>query len=135
MDHALLVGVLERVTDLCDELHPLARPEFASRGVFGDRFAANEFHCEVRLTGNTPAGQHQVRQVRLVDMGDAGMLELAQHVRFVPKSAQDLCRGKPGSDDLQRHRSLGMLLLSLIHEPHSAFANESHDAITAQPFG
>jgi hypothetical protein len=76
-----LVRVMDGVADLDHQLEPLAQAEMAAVGVVAQRRTADELHREVRL--HAVAG---VGRARVVDLGDAWMLQTPERLRFLCES-------------------------------------------------
>ena len=69
MDHAFLVGVVDGVADLGDQLEPLTKSQALVHGVTSDGASVNELHSEKRLDAASAVGRSGFEDLR-----DAGML-------------------------------------------------------------
>lgn len=56
VNHAFLVRVLDRLTDLHEQLESIANAEMTRIAVMGDAFAVDEFHHKKRTTAGMRAG-------------------------------------------------------------------------------
>ena len=101
---------------------PLGR---AAVEVLAERFSPHQLHRE--------EGESLGRRPRLVDRGDAGMLESGEGLHLPLEHPQREGVGvKAGPDDLQGDGSMGMELLGLVDDPHAPLAELARDAEARQ---
>ena len=117
MDKAALMRVLHGVADSGDKFKALAGVELVLVAVGEEILAVDQFHGEVRLP--TERG---LSSTRFVDLGDAGMLQSSQRLRFVLEAVQHFTRGVTGADDFESDSAMRVLLLRLVVDAHAAFA-------------
>jgi hypothetical protein len=124
VDDRLLMGVMDGIADAGDQLQFLPHARVRARHVLAQRGPVDPLHREVGLRA-----MPGVRGSRLVDLGDAGMLELPQQPRLLVEPAQGVLGGDPRPDDLERDLPFRLLLERLVHRSHPALADEAEDAI------
>ena len=124
MDDALLVGMLDRLTDRDEEFEALSRRELALVAEVGNRRALHEFHHEERPAVGGGA-----------DVENAGDIRVVHHreglaFRFEP--GDDGLRVHPGLDELERDESLHRFdLLGHPDGTHAAFADGLEELVLA----
>ena len=126
MDDALLMGVVNRIADPGEQLEPLRQVESVAGGVVGEGLATDQLHREERLGPTRSLGSPG-----LVDLGDSGMLQPAEHLGLPGKAPGQLIRHQAGPDDLERHGSVRLILLGLIDGAHAALAERGDDPVPA----
>ena len=113
---ALLVGVLDRATDLDEQVQPVFGTEVVLVAVFGNGDALNQFHDEVRPAGLGGAGVEDLGNIRVVHHG--------QGLSFGLETGDDLPSVHAQLDDLQRHLAAdGLGLLGHIDHRHPPLAD------------
>ena len=126
MDHPALVRVAHRVAHGAEELNPILQGEPAILREEMESGPADAFHGEVvpPLLGES----------RLVDDGDAGMLEPGEGPHLAPEHARQVVVMKgERSQDFQRDRSPRALLLRLEDDPHASTSQEPRDLEARYP--
>ena len=126
MDHAFLVGVLNRAADRkeqvpsrCADSHPLAI------AVLSDRHALDVLHHEVRPALGCRAGVEDPRDVRVV--------HYRQRLTLVGETGEHLAGVHAEFHDFKGHTPAnGLALLGQVHGAHAPFAYRSKDLITAE---
>ena len=103
MDHAFLVGVLDRLADLHEQLEPPADIEFPRIAVVGDAFAIYELHHEKRTSAGIGSGIQHAGDVRVVHRGQRLALQFETGDRLGALQADP--------DNLERHLPAHRLLL------------------------
>ena len=128
MDDASLVCVVHRIADLAEECQPLlhlcgreAALGRAALAILAQGLAPHELHGEEVLAVVGVAG--------LVDGGDTGVLQARQGLHFAPEHAQvGFIHVRSATHDLECDRTLGVLLLRLVHHTHAACAQQTQNA-------
>ena len=116
MDDTLLVGIVQALADLSEELEALFNAELAVVSVARDGHASDEFHSKVRPPGLSGAG--------IEYMGDIGMLQQGQGLTFGVEAGDHLLGVHARLDDLQGHLAFDRLfLLGQIDQAHTTLAN------------
>src|SRR5215472_3113820 len=64
-----------------------------------------------------------------VDLRDTRMLQPAERLCLLLKSAQEFVRNESRLDNLQCDGSTGLLLLGFVHRSHSALRNQTANAV------
>ena len=125
MDHAVVVGMLERLGEHDAEMGRLAPVEPA---------AGLQLVLEIR-----PLDQlHHVIEMPLllakaIQANDVGVLELLEGLDLgLEPLAKPLFDGQPGAEDLDGRHLAGLDVLALIDGPHPAAADPLADAIGSQ---
>ena len=116
MDHALLVRVLYAVTEVAEQLEPLAERQCHAIAVVGDRLAAHVLHHEV--------GAPVRRGPAVEDLRDGGVIHHRQRLAFGLEPRHHLGAVHPRFDHLDRDLSLDRT--RLVGQPdlaHAAFAD------------
>ena len=80
MDDALVMGVLDRLTDWPEQLQPLLRGELAGVAELRDRDALDQLHDE--------AGRPLVGDAAVENLGDVGMIHESQSLPFGVEACQ-----------------------------------------------
>ena len=124
MNHALLVGVLDRVADLAHQFQALAGAQLVLVGPGGQPFTLDQLHGKEGLRAG--AG---IERARLEDLGDAGVLKAAQHLDFVLEAQPHLIGGETGVHDLQGHGAGRLFLPGFVDGAHAALADLVDDAV------
>ncbi len=116
VDDAFLMGVLDRLADLDEQLQPLAGGVSARVAVFGDRRPFDQFHDEVRPPGfGAAAVQHR---------GDALVVHQGQGLPLGLEAGDDLPGVHARLDDLQGDFAFDRLLLhGHVDHAHAAVAD------------
>jgi hypothetical protein len=135
MDDAVLVGVLNRVADTQKQLEASACIRVLGAGVLGKRLAANQLHRKERLRVSANAAVPHVTYSGLMDLGDAGVTELSEHFDLLLESLQHVIACKIAAQDLDRHPSFRLPLLSLVDRPHTPLPQDVDDIVAADPLG
>ena len=125
MNDAVTVRVLHRITHLGDQDQTLAHVEPLFVRVAGQRDPLDELHGEI---GDTVCA---TGHTGLVDVGDAGMVEATEDLRFPFEAGAERVGKKRCSQDLQRNTPSGMLLLRLVDDAHAATPQQSDDLVAA----
>ena len=126
MDDAFLMGVLNRLADLNEEIEPFTCGKPVLVAELGDLGAPNQFHDKV--------GPASLRRAAIQDLGDVRMIHHSQRLPL---------RLKPRNDALGIHAQLDyfesnpafdrFLLLGHIHHTAAAFADFLEQLIAADP--
>lgn len=111
MDDPLVVGVVDGLADVGEEIQPLARAEVIGVTVGRDGNAFHQLHHEIR-----PA---RVRRADVQHRRDVGMVHHRQRLAFGLESGNDLLGVHPYLDDLDRDPAPDWLLL-LSRAPRTA---------------
>jgi len=90
VDDAFRVGVVDGVGDLGEELEAVAGAEVVLGGVVGEREALDELHGEERDV----VSELVLRDAGFVELGDAGVLVVAEDLGFVGEAAGELGLGQ-----------------------------------------
>jgi hypothetical protein len=115
VDDPLLVGVLHPLAHLDEQLEALAGAQAVRVAVLVEGDPRHVLHHEV---GETP-----LRGPRVEDAGDVGVAHEGQGLPLGLEPGQDLFRGQPPLDELQRHPPLDRLaLLGLVDDTHAALS-------------
>jgi hypothetical protein len=126
VDDSLLVGVMDRPTDLHDELETLGDGEAVRVAVARDRIAGAELHHEIGPAAGGGAGIEHLRDVRMVHEGEG--------LPLLFEARDDLPRIHAELDDLERdlapHRRF---LLGHEDDAEAALADLLKQAIGAEP--
>ena len=130
MDHAFLMSMLDGIADSSHQFETLVYAEQAPAGVLDQRLALDEFHREKRLATAACVGF-----TGLVDLGDAGVLEAAQHVALVFETPQRVARLDARFDDLQGHDAPRHVLPGPIDHAHAALAEHIENGVLADLLG
>jgi hypothetical protein len=123
VDDPLLVGVLHRVADPRQQLQPGRRRKALAPGVLVQRHAADELHREER-----PA---VLRHPRLVDLGDAGVVQAAEDLRLLVEAPEQRRRDEAGPDHLHGDGAARVVLLRLVDGANAPLADQPQDAVAA----
>ena len=126
MNKPALVRVVDRVTDFRHHLQPLPGVEMMRLGVVPQRLPADILHGEVGLGSETGIGR-----AGFIDLGNAGMLQSAERLRFLLEPAKQFGTGQAGLDDFQGHSPPGLILFGFIDGAHAAFADQPENPVTA----
>ncbi len=124
MDDAALVRVLDGVADVQQQTHATAHVETRIVGVAHEIGTRDELHREVGLRSELA-----VDRARLVDLGDARVLEPREDVRLVLEALEVRGRHALVADELQRDATARPLLLGDVHDAHTASADPLADPI------
>jgi hypothetical protein len=124
VDHAPLVGVLDRPADLDEQRGLGAGAEALLPGVARQGRPIDELHDEEGLVGAVG-----VRGAGLVDLGDAGVLEPPEHLRLVEEAPQHPARRQRGPEGLDGDGPPGEGLLGLVHDPHAPLAHDAQQPV------
>src|SRR6516162_2309579 len=106
MDDPELMGVMHRFADASHQLQALPRIETLRFRVTVERLAANELHGEVGLRAKIG-----VHGAGLIDLRDTGVLQAAQRLRFLSKTARQLLACQAWIDHLEGYDPPGAVLL------------------------
>ena len=119
VDHALVVGVLERVANLGHHAERLGGCELAGFLRLAEVHAVHVFHDEVKEIA---------RLARLVDEDDVGVAQLGEGARL---AGEALGKGRVGGhvagEDLERHDPIERTLAGLVDDAHAALADQLED--------
>ena len=126
MNGAALMGMLHGVADAGHQAQALAQVEAMIAREARQRPAVDQLHREIRL--HSFAG---VERARLVDLGDAGMLEPGQDFRLELEAADRAGIEQAGADHLERDQAMRAILLGLVHHAHAANAQAFQDPVVA----
>ena len=119
-----LMGVLNGLADLDEQLQPLARIEPPLVAELGDRDAPDQFHHEV--------GAAAVRRAGVEHLGDVRVVHQRQGLPLGLEAGEDLAAVHAGLDDLQRHLAADRLfLLGHVDAAHAAFAEQFQQLVGA----
>ena len=126
MNDPLLMGVLDGMADLHEQVQPLLGREVVLVAVIGDLDAAHQFHDEVGPAGVGRSGvQH---------FGDVGMVHEGQGLPFGFEPGDDLFGVHPQLDDLEGHPAAdGFFLLGHINDPAAALADFLQQLVAPDP--
>ncbi len=128
VDDRLLVGVLNAVADLLEQLQTLLRGQAVAVAVLGDRHALHVLHGEV---GPAALGRPGVEH-----LGHARMVHHRQRLPLGLEAGHDLLGVHAVLDDLERDLASHRLgLLGEVDHAHAAFAETLQDAIGANSLG
>ena len=95
----------------------------------GERQAANEFHREIG------PGRGVVEASGVVNVGDAGVLQLTEYFGLAFEPAQEFSRRQTPVDHFQGDDAPRLVLLGFVNGAHAALTEEADDAIAAQLTG
>ena len=124
VDDALLVRVLDRVTDGNEKLEPLAGRELVFVAVFRDGLPLDQFHDEVRAA--------RLGAAAIEHAGDVGMIHHGQRLPLGFEASNDLLGVHAQLDDLQRHAAADrLLLLGHIDRAEAAVPDHLEQRVTA----
>ena len=124
MNDPLLMGVLDGVTDLDEQLQPVFGVKPLPIAILGDPGPPDQFHHEVRPAALGRPG--------IVDLGDVRVIHHRQGLAFGLEPRHDLPGVHPQLDDLQRHPPPDrLLLLGHVDRPETAFADLLQQLVTA----
>jgi len=116
MDDALLVRVLNGVTDLHEKVESLRSGKIVLVAILGDAHAAHQFHDEVRAArrGGTT----------IMHLGDVRMVHHRQRLALGFEARDDLPRVHAKLDDLERDAAAnGFLLLRHVNDAASSLTD------------
>src|SRR5262249_38746560 len=111
VDDPLVVSVLHRVAHARQQSHASGQIEAMTANVLVQGRAADELHREIRLA--------VVAKARLVYLGDAGVVQPTEDLRFVRETLTDGRGGEIGANDLEGDSSTRAVLLRLIDDSHA----------------
>lgn len=119
---ALLVGVLDRLAHIDEELETCGDSEGVTVAVPRDGDATHELHDEVRMALD--------RRPRIEDPGDMRMVHECEGSTFGLEPRHHVGRVHAGLDDLDRHFSApGPILLGQVDNTESPVAKDLDDAV------
>lgn len=119
-----LVGVLESVAELGDELHPLFEAEAIPVTIDIDRNPVDVLHHEIGLSA--------LRGARVENLSDVGVAQACEGLPFGLESGEDLPVVRSRLDDLEGDLALhGLGLLGEEDGAHAALAQGVQDAVGA----
>ena len=128
MNDALLMRVLNRATDLYEESNPFGDGQAMLRRVRGDRVADDVFHHDVR--------EPRIGGARVVDVGDVRVIHHGEGLLLGAEARDDLAGIASRAQHLDRDLAPnGFVLLREVDGPHSAFAEQAHDAVGSHACG
>ncbi len=121
VDDPLLMGMLDRLTDLDERGQASSGRQLLSIAELGDRHSPDQFHHEVRAPGPRAAGIQDPRDVRVVHQGQglAFCLEPGNHVARVHSRLENLQRdlAADGLGLLGNEDQAEPTLTDLLHQP------------------
>ena len=128
VDDALLVGVLDALTDLHKEVKPFGSGEAMLVAVLGNADTGDVLHSKVGLT--------LFGRPRLEDPGHVRMVHHRQGLPLGLEPGDDLAGVHAQLDDLQGDPPAdGLLLLGQVDNPHSALAEDFENPEGADALG
>ena len=128
MDDPLLVGVLDTLAGLDEELEAIANGELMEVAILRDRNASDVFHGEVR----PPVGSHAGVQ----HLGDVRMGHDRQRLALGVEAGDDLLGVHAQLDHLERHlAAYRFLLLGEVDGSHASLAEGRDDSVGADAVG
>jgi hypothetical protein len=126
MNDPFLMGVLDGIADLQEQLQPLLNGQFVLVTMRGDRCAPDELHGKVG-----PAG---LRRPGVIEVGDVGVVQKRQRLPLGLEAGHHLPGVHAGLDDLQGHLpSHGVLLLGRVYDPHPPLTQDTDKPVTTDP--
>src|SRR5260370_12790214 len=117
-----------RFAYLRHEFQALAGVQLVLGGMLQQRCAAYELHCKIRLQTKSA-----ICSSGFVDLGNAGVMQLAECLGLPLKAPEHLVAGQATLDDLECNRAAGVVLLSLIHHAHTTFPNQPANPVSPHP--
>ena len=124
MDDALLVGVLDGLADLHEELQALFDVQPLSIAILGDGDPRHVLHDEV--------GSSRLRRPGVEHLGNVGVVHHRQCLPLGLEAGDHLPGVHAQLDDLQRHPPAdGLLLLGQIDDGEAALADLLQDLVVA----
>ena len=128
VDDALLMAVVHGLAHAEEELEPLVLVEAREVGVLDQAVGALDvLHDEV---GHGAVAVHVGSGV--VDLGDAGVAELAEDLGLGAEAAQEVVVGQVRAQRLDRDEPLRVVLLGAVHRSHAAAADHRAQAIRTE---
>ena len=123
MNDTFLVGVLDRLANLGEEVESVFGRELVFVAILIDRNAFDQFHHEVGSTGVSGSG--------VEDFGDVGMVHHRERLAFGLKAGDDVFGVHPEFDDFEGDVSAdGFLLFGHEDRPHAALRDKLKDLIS-----
>ena len=123
VDDPFLVRLFERLRDLQRERKALSKGKRPLFEALGERRTGDELHDE---------GVRGSAGLEAVDLGDVGVVELCQQLRFAFESGETLfVLGEGCGQDLDRHFALQARVGGAVDLPHAAFADLGGDLVGA----
>ena len=119
VEDALVMGVLQGIADLLDDLDRLAGGERGVADEFLEVGAVHELHEEV---------EQVIPLAEVEDGDDVGMLEPCQGLRFTLEAQGEvgvMLRG--AGEDLERHIAIEPGLPGVIHGTHASSSEQAND--------
>ena len=127
VDHAALVSVRHGLARLLEQPHAFACAQLGVARVFGDGLrVADVFHREPRQ-----ATRAVVVTAGLVDLRDARMLQVRQHLRLELEAPKRAGAGHALAHELDGHGASWIFLLRLVDAAHAARPDQALDLIVA----
>ena len=127
VDDAGVVGELERLANLGDNLQRLARREFARPLELAQVQAVHILHDEKR---------HALDLAEFVDGDDVGMIQPGQGAGLAVEAFGKIrAPGGLRRENLERHDPVQHRLAGLINRPHAAFADQGENFELGKPGG
>lgn len=130
MDYPLLMRVVHCLACLDHQSGPTARVELAGCGIFQQWQSTDQLHGEIWLRPQAGLGS-----ACFVNAGDSWMLQTAEYLGFLREPPQQLRTRQCRLNDLQMRPYGEDDPVGLINGPHTALADQSKNAISANISG
>ena len=124
MNDSLFVRRFERVRDLLRSRQRFSDGDRPARDTLLQVLALDEFHDE---------GAHTAGLFQAVDVGNVGMVEGGERVRFAGESREPIrIIGEGVGQNLQRHVAMELGVAGSIHLPHATFTELRGNFVDAE---